>query len=283
MPKKLTQEYVASQFEAEGYVLLSKYRNAQLKLQFICPQGHVHSIRWGCWKQGKRCGYCSGRYISNEYVASQFESEGYILISEYKNSKTPLKFICPQGHRHSIPWSSWQQGSRCAYCVGNIVLSEHIKNSFEEEGYTLLCEYKNAKTKMQFKCPRGHYHKITWDAWVAGNRCYYCRKEDLAGVYSEKYFIKNPDHKERKASVYYFNFVIEGITYSKIGITTNWERRSRELPTPLNLRLINTTLYKAFQIEQRFLKKYDSFKCINNGIKLDLLGYTECFIMKDPS
>ena len=43
MPKKLTYEYVKNYIESfEGYKLLSEeYKNAHIKLQLKCPEGHI--------------------------------------------------------------------------------------------------------------------------------------------------------------------------------------------------------------------------------------------------
>lgn len=58
---KLTIEQVRESFEKEGYILLSiVYVNSNTKLDYICSNGHKHSIVWDNWKQGKRCPECFG-------------------------------------------------------------------------------------------------------------------------------------------------------------------------------------------------------------------------------
>ena len=60
MGKRLTYEFVKSNFEKEGYVLLSeKYVNNSTKLDCICPKGHHTTMTWGNWKYGYRCKYCA--------------------------------------------------------------------------------------------------------------------------------------------------------------------------------------------------------------------------------
>ena len=54
--KKYTIEFVSSTFEKIGYTLLStEYVNAKTKLEYICPEGHKHSMSWNNWQRGKRC------------------------------------------------------------------------------------------------------------------------------------------------------------------------------------------------------------------------------------
>jgi len=49
---------------------------------------------------------------------------------------------------------------------------EFIRESFETEGYTLLSNgYINNKQKLEYICPKGHRHSITWNCWDRGQRC----------------------------------------------------------------------------------------------------------------
>ena len=55
MSKRLTYEFVKSQFETEDYIpKFTDYINAHTKLDYICPNGHEHSISWSNWQQGTR-------------------------------------------------------------------------------------------------------------------------------------------------------------------------------------------------------------------------------------
>ena len=52
---------------------------------------------------------------------------------------------------------------------------EYIKSSFESEGYTLLStNYTGCTQKLEYICPKGHRHSITFDKWLGGRRCFYC-------------------------------------------------------------------------------------------------------------
>ncbi len=56
---RLNIEHIREYFNKENYTLLSeKYANNHTKLNYICSEGHEHSIRWGNWKEGKRCPTC---------------------------------------------------------------------------------------------------------------------------------------------------------------------------------------------------------------------------------
>ena len=179
MPKKLTYEFIRSEFEKGNYQLLTKkYRNAHQKLNYICPEGHKHFITWHDWQKGHRCPYCVGKAKPTiEFIKKEFENENYILLSdEYGNNYTKLDYVCPQQHKHSITWNNWQQGHKCPYCVGlGKPTTESIRSEFEKENYILLSDkYENSYTKLDYICPEKHKHSIRWNDWQQGYRCPYC-------------------------------------------------------------------------------------------------------------
>lgn len=50
-----------------------------------------------------------------------------------------------------------------------------VKEQFEKEGYTLLSkEYINSSSKLEYRCPEGHEHSISWNKWQNNRRCPVC-------------------------------------------------------------------------------------------------------------
>ncbi len=133
MPKKLTYKFIKSSFEKEGYTLLSKeYKNNKTKLDYICPEGHKHSVVFKGWQLGNRCPYCSRKIKKTiSEINTLFTIEGYTLLTtKYYNASTYLYYICPEGHCNSIRWYNWGSGYRCPTCAGQDKPTiEHIKNS----------------------------------------------------------------------------------------------------------------------------------------------------------
>ena len=119
-------------------------------LEFICPNGHKHSISWDKWKNGERCIFCNKPVLQGiDFIRRKFEKEGYQLLSDiYIDCKTKLEFICPSNHRYSISWNKWQQGRRCGKCAKNKKKSlSFIKSEFAKAGYILLdTKYKDNLT-----------------------------------------------------------------------------------------------------------------------------------------
>ncbi len=191
MPIKLTHEFVAKQFAAEKYQLLTEYKKSNSKVTAVCDKGHVHTIRFSDFRRGVRCAYCSKLRIDPEHVKTEFEKEGYQLLSNYVNCRKKIDFICPLGHRHAISWNSFGRGQRCFYCTASVITNEHVKTEFEKEGYQLLSEYKNSHERLEFICPLGHRHAISWNSFRNGHRCAYC-----AGLAVTPHQVKTEFEKE---------------------------------------------------------------------------------------
>ena len=187
--KRITIEYVRQKFEKEGYKLLTTdYIDAHKKLEYICPKNHRGSISWSAFQQGIRCAECAGKKKKDiNFIRQEFEKEGYqLLTTNYINAQQKLEYICPKGHRSSITWSSWQQGTRCLECTGKKKKNiKFIRKGFEKEGYQLLTKkYKNNLQKLEYICSKGHKGSITWGSWSGGHRCAECYFVNNSGTNS---------------------------------------------------------------------------------------------------
>jgi DNA-directed RNA polymerase subunit RPC12/RpoP len=129
------------------------------------------------------------------------EMEGYIFLGAEKiSSRKKFKYICPNGHKHSIRKDHWINGSRCPYCEGNAKLTiEHIRSELNKEGYELLTtEYINSGSKLLTICPRGHNYSISWNNWSQGYRCSTCSNR----VKKNQDIISNEIEKEGYSLLY---------------------------------------------------------------------------------
>jgi hypothetical protein len=78
---------------------------------------------------------------------------------------------------YKIRFDNWSHGYRCFECRKNSY--EYVKDQIEKEGYTLLSkEYKNNKTKLKVRCPKGHIYYVAWSTWKNGGRCLICSIEN---------------------------------------------------------------------------------------------------------
>lgn len=216
--KRYTYEEVKASFDAELYTLIShEYKGNKAKLDYICPKGHPGSIAWKNWNVlGQRCATCNGNPVYTiEMIRETFTSEGFQLLDdEYKGSEHKYRFICPQGHNHSVSWNHWlNSGSRCLHCSHSAPPDvEMIRDALADEGYTLTSGYKNAKTKIKFICPEGHDHSIEWNNWLSnGQRCGKCFGANPASIddvrkafEAEGYELMNDNYENSKS---YLDFI----------------------------------------------------------------------------
>ena len=187
--RKLTIEFIRDWVVARGYKLLStEYSGTNSKLFMECPEGHQIEMCWTVFKRGGSCVKClhDSMRIDIEFIRAEFKKEEYILLTTvYINNHQKLEYICPMGHRGSISWANWSSkaSNRCGICANNIKLTiEFIREEFAREGYILLStEYNNNKTKLKYRCKRGHIHYTTWSDWIDGCRCPTCWSESIMG------------------------------------------------------------------------------------------------------
>ena len=134
--------------------------------------------------------------VDINFIRASFDAEGYTLLSDsYINAITNLDFKCPNGHSGQAKWNSWQQGHRCCECNYKKYTIDDARVSFEAEGYTLLSStYKNQNEPLNFICSNGHNHKITFHAWLAGQRCAYCYGNNKKTVDEVKGYIEECEH-----------------------------------------------------------------------------------------
>ena len=192
--RKKTIEEVRSYFEKEGYTLLeNEYINNSTLMRYICPNGHTHSMKWNNFLQGKRCPECAGllKYTIDK-AREKFKEKGYTLLAEkYENNKTKMKCLCPNNHEHETSLDNLLHGYGCPECAGQVITYKDVKEAFEKEGFTLLSkEYKNAITKLEYICPKGHEHSVSWNSFKNGTRCPKCNTSKGEKVI-EDYLTKN--------------------------------------------------------------------------------------------
>jgi len=133
---------IKNKFLNDDYIIISNnYTNNHSKLKYICPNGHIGSIRVDHFLSGHRCHKCfniknneNNRYTL-DFVLEALKKENYsLLTNRYINAKQKLECVCPNGHPYITRWNNWQQGHRCPKCA-NLGVSKQEKNLFEQIKY----------------------------------------------------------------------------------------------------------------------------------------------------
>jgi hypothetical protein len=199
MRNKFTLEAVKAYFLSQDCVLLeNEYKNTKTLMRYVCSCGNESKIRFEGFKIGNRCQNCKNKKNSLNNTKYNFkdvqrivaESGCFLLETQdtYVNSQQRIKFICSCGKEFNTTFSLFLSGRRCTNCgikkrsATRRQPMENVQQIFAQENYTLLStEYKNTKTPLQFRCPRGHKHQISLDNWKKGQRCRKCYEEDNVG------------------------------------------------------------------------------------------------------
>jgi hypothetical protein len=124
--KRYTFEEVKSFFENKGCELLeTSYSSIDTPMSYRCECGNdKNKISFYSFKSGQRCRVCRsrklgdrGRKYTHSQVRSIFEKEGCVLLEKtYRNSHTPMRYICSCGSPSKIRLDKFEKGQRCKAC-----------------------------------------------------------------------------------------------------------------------------------------------------------------------
>lgn len=181
MSIKYTYEFIASEFEKEGYHLLTtEYISNKQHLEYRCPNGHINKATWAKWNKKRNiCPDCNKKHhYTIEEIRLAFEKECYILITDiYKDCESKLLYICPNNHKLTTTWSVWRRGFRCPICNGrNRYNTEKVKEIVNSFGYILENNYDKFHSNLELTCPNNHIYLVSLANWVSKEyRCPKCR------------------------------------------------------------------------------------------------------------
>jgi len=106
---------------------------------------------------------------------------GKCLSDTYINTHSKLLWECANGHRWKAIPSSVKRGSWCPTCANmkkgekkRLTLDDCIRKARDRGGRCLAKTYKNANTKLLWKCAEGHQWKATPNSIRRGSWCPFC-------------------------------------------------------------------------------------------------------------
>ncbi len=171
-----------------------KYKNMSTPINFVCDNGHENTTTMLSLNNNHGCSICSGnKKLTYEFVKAEFEKRNFTMVSTvYVNARTKIDVICDKGHKLTMTYDGFSQGSQCVHCLGSAKHEyTNVKKSFEDENYILLStEYINAHKHLQFICPKNHTHYISYTHWMSGKRCGLCA-ESKGEIAVRKFLVDN--------------------------------------------------------------------------------------------
>jgi hypothetical protein len=90
-----------------GSILSTRYLNNYSKMKFCCSKGHEFESTFAAVKSGSWCSRCAfGMFrIDGLDRIKKFmeENEGKLISESYENMKTPIEYMCKEGHKYKRP------------------------------------------------------------------------------------------------------------------------------------------------------------------------------------
>jgi hypothetical protein len=205
------RDFIKKVYELEGcnYSILSIYKTSNKKVIIKHNKcGYIYYVKPNNFITGYRCPRCAGNLKKNteifiNEVSNKFPNDKYLVLSEYIRNNKYIKI------KHNInsceyEWvtrpSTFLNGKGCPKCSFIKATNnkkkdfEFIKQYIKLNNYILLTNhYDNAYQKLQLKCRKNHYIKISWRDFNRGVRCSICaesRGEQEIRYLLEKYNIE---------------------------------------------------------------------------------------------
>jgi hypothetical protein len=182
--KKYGSEYkVIGVYQGCQQKILMKHIISECNREFnITPDGLLNG--------GHGCPVCTIKkrnqklFVKNDDFLDRIKSihgESVTVLSEYKGYSEKIKIRHePCGREFYVRAGDLSQGKSCRYCAGNVtktteIFAKEMKDRYGEE-YTVLGEYKDAKTKIRV---RHNICGMEWDVIpdliLRKHRCFHCR------------------------------------------------------------------------------------------------------------
>lgn len=177
---------------------IGKYVNMHTKIECVCPVGHHWLPIAQDVIRGEGCSKCGliSRVAKRTKTHEQFVEEvrnlnpDITVIGTYKNSHTKIEFRCKEGHKWITTPSNVLAGKTCLTCA-NIQSSLRQRKSHEQfveevrnlhPDITVVGEYVNSNTKIEFMCSKGHIWKSAPSNLLSGCSCPFCKGERISAL-----------------------------------------------------------------------------------------------------
>ena len=176
-PRKINmmQQYAK---QRGGKCLSTHYIDAHTKLLWECKNGHRWWGKPNTIQQGNWCRQCSKKiWTIKDLMALANAHGGKCLSTNYKGTDGYYEWECARGHRwkgiaHNIIYAdAW-----CRKCKGQEkrTIDEMRNVAASRGGWCLSDTYVNNKTKLKWKCNKGHTWMAAPNSVLRGSWCPKC-------------------------------------------------------------------------------------------------------------
>ncbi|MCP4129769.1 MAG: hypothetical protein GY754_02015 [bacterium] len=179
-----------------GKCLSKKYISANTKLKWQCEKGHTWEALPGNIKKGSWCPECAAKRVTiTDMQEIAVSRGGKCLSKKYVDTRTKLKWQCREGHTWEALPGNIKTGSWCRECnkrnAGRKKLTiEQMQEKAKERGGSCLSKkYIDNRTKLKWKCEKGHIWETTPSKIKSGRWCPRCALEKVKVTIEEMHSI----------------------------------------------------------------------------------------------
>ncbi len=166
-----------------GLLITRKSLGSKAKHEWQCEHGHRWMAVPNNIQQGSWCPVC--RVWSHSDLMKIATSKGGELLDErFDGARKKMKWKCKLGHIWSATGHRVASGAWCPTCAGLVrpSIKDMKKVAAGRNGSCLSSEYIDARTKLVWRCEKGHRWTATPSAIKAGSWCPSCFRERLSKV-----------------------------------------------------------------------------------------------------
>lgn len=168
VPRLTIEEMCEIAESRDGECLSEVYTNERTKLLWRCKEGHEWMAEPRTIKEGHWCPECAKKKRKGRKKLTLGDMHrlaekwrGKCVSTEYKGSLFKLEWECAEGHRWMSLPSRIKQGHWCPTCGGRRkrvrwTIARMKEVALKRGGECLSSTYKDAKTKLQWRCRKGH-------------------------------------------------------------------------------------------------------------------------------
>ncbi|CAD6532973.1 hypothetical protein ACFQ3P_14500 [Paraburkholderia sabiae] len=177
-----------------GRCVSETYVSSHGKLRWQCRNGHEWTMSPISVQAGNWCAVCLRIEHDRTWLplmqALALRRGGKCLSDTYVNSRTKLRWQCRHGHIwEATPAGVREAGAWCPVCARarqKLTLADMQATAAERGGHCLSGTYSHVKTKLRWRCAKGH----EWERSAArvrnGEWCAICAKHDRQSVALEE-------------------------------------------------------------------------------------------------
>lgn len=283
------------------YSLIEDYKQLGEYLTIICPihgeikqNGHSHM-------RGSDCEKCSYEKrgvdysISKENMLKRFEEFSNDLIydlSEYKNTNSKIKYICPLHGMLEQNAQKHLRGKKCWKCAKMIPWNKSNTTEFIEKAKLVhgdyydysLVDYNKNSEKVEIICKyHGSFMQQPNTHIDSLGGCPIC---SIITSNIKDYMVTVEDTKHIFCSLYIMELMNDTEIFYKIGISRYIKKRIKGIHYDSNkvykakvFYNLDTSLFEAATLEQKLHKSYETYKYTP---LYNFKGQTECFTTDLP-